>query len=300
MISCNPFSFDGIVHLLKVRPDDLLHGIHHLQSLPEVAAAQVSRGGGCIDPEGSCREVDTPFSQVRIDRAPPLFGKMTHQGIMQVVNQVCHQIKFSVSGTKAGNFPRMQATLFRLPDRRPGEFKSLAAQLINGRPQRPGDPANTYSNPQLQRAHPPSQIKNEPGDLGEIIGDGLKLIPGSDRVRQANPLFPEMGRGDETKLGAEDRTQVPGSTRGNHVGDDHTPELFRHMHTPMQLYIIAYLRATRSFRLAYRADGCAPPNQFEIYGPGSFLFPEAQIVGERALMAQQPALAFDATAIACE
>src|SRR5882762_181576 len=243
MISCNPFLFDGIVQSVKVRANDLFHGIHHLQSLPEVAPAQVSRGRGRIDPEGPCREVNAALSQVRINRAPLLFGKIAHQGIMQVVNQICHQIKFFVFGTKPGDCARMQAPLFRLSNCQTGKFKSLAAQLIHGRPQMAGDMANAYSNPQLQRAHPPSQIKNEPGDLAKIIGDGLKLIPGSDGVWQTNSFFPEMGSRDESKPGTEDGTQVAGSTRANHVGNNYAPKLFRHMHTPMQLYIIAYLRA---------------------------------------------------------
>src|SRR5258708_32351269 len=127
-----------------------------------------------------------------------------------------------------------------------------------------GDMANAYSNPQLQRAHPPSQIKNEPGNLAKIMGDGLKLIPGSDGVWQTNSFFPEMGSRDEPKPGTEDGTQVSGSTRANHVGNNYAPKLFRHMHTPMQLYTIAYLRAipiscTPESRRQARPSGGGPP-----------------------------------------
>src|SRR5258708_18602516 len=110
-----------------------------------------------------------------------------------------------------------------------------------------GDMANAYSNPQLQRAHPPSQIKNEPGNLAKIMGNGLKLIPGSDGVWQTNSFFPEMGSRDEPKPCTEDGTQVAGSARANHVGNNYAPKLFRHMHTPNHLYTIAYLPAILFF-----------------------------------------------------
>ncbi len=75
------------------------------------------------------------------------------------------------------------------------------------------------------------------------MGNCLKFVPGGDGVGQANSLFVEVGGRDAAKPGAEHGPQVPGPAGADHVGDDYTKELFRHMHTPMQLYILAYLRA---------------------------------------------------------
>src|ERR1700741_2392316 len=86
MISCNPFKLDGIVQSGKGRADNLFHRVHHLQSLPEVAPAEVARGRGSVDAEGPCRAVHPAFGYVGVDRAPLLFGKTAHQGVMQVVN----------------------------------------------------------------------------------------------------------------------------------------------------------------------------------------------------------------------
>src|ERR1700731_2474337 len=63
-----------------------------------------------------------------------------------------------------------------------------------------------------------------------------------------------MGNCDEPKPGSEHRTHVLGLTRANHVGDDYAPKLVRHMHTPMQLYIIVCLRAIAISCLACGGD----------------------------------------------
>src|SRR6266702_1378620 len=133
---------------------------------------------------------------------------------------------------KTGDSSGMQAGLFRLADRQPGKFKSLPAELIHGAAQGPGDPSDADADSQLQRAHAPSQIENEFGDLTRIGGDGLKLVAGGDGVGQANTPFPEMGGGDQAKPGGEHGTQAAGAAGANHIGDDNSPELFSHMHTP--------------------------------------------------------------------
>src|SRR5713101_9401067 len=94
---------------------------------------------------------------------------------------------------KKSTFPRMRSPLFRSIDRNAGEFKGLAAQLIDGRPQTPRDQANTYSYAQLQGPHSPSQVKQESRYLVKFAGDRLKLIPCRHGIRQPNSLFLKMG-----------------------------------------------------------------------------------------------------------
>src|SRR5258708_38476151 len=148
---------------------------------------------------------------------------------------------------KTSDLPGMRAPLFRFADRYPGKFKGLPAQLIDGGAQGAGDPADADADSQLQGAHPPAQIEEKFGDLPQIGGDGLKLVSGSDGVGQANPPFPEMGGGDKAKPGAEHGTQAAGAAGADYVGNDNCPELFVHMHTPVQFCNIAHLCGIDTF-----------------------------------------------------
>src|ERR1700724_1471193 len=90
---------------------------------------------------------------------------------------------------------QMCASLFHFLDRHPGEFKGLTAQLIDWRAQTLRDETDAYSNAQRQRPHSPSQVKQEPGYLAELTGDGLKLIPGSHGIGQPYLFFLQMSNG---------------------------------------------------------------------------------------------------------
>src|SRR5882762_1014539 len=106
----------------------------------------------------------------------------------------------------------MRSPLFRSLDPKAGEFKGLAAQLIDGRSQPARDQANTYSCAQLQRPHSPSQIKQESRYLVKFAGDSLKLIPCRHGIRQPNSLFLKMSNRRDSKFCAEYGAHVLCST----------------------------------------------------------------------------------------